>query len=65
MIRMKLFVGNDYTFCMSEDCDKKESCVRWKGHYEKADGFDLRAYVMSCDGSLYVDGRSVTVKINL
>ena len=54
---MKLFVGNDYTFCMSEDCDKKESCVRWKGHYEKVDGFDLRAYVMSCDGSLYVDGR--------
>ena len=45
---MKLFVGNDYTFCMSGDCDKKESCVRWKGHYEKADGFDLRAYVMSC-----------------
>ena len=39
---MKLFVGNDYTFCMSEDCYKKESCVRWKGHYEKADGFDLR-----------------------
>ena len=46
---MKLFVGNDYTFCMSEDCDKKKSCVRWKGHYEKADGFDWRAYVMSCN----------------
>ena len=32
---MKLFVGNDYTFCMSETCEKNESCMRWKGHYEK------------------------------
>jgi hypothetical protein len=31
---MKLFVGNDYTFCLGDNCDKKDSCMRWIEHYE-------------------------------
>ena len=56
VIDMKLFIGNDYTFCLGDNCDKKESCMRWIEHYDKVDEFDCRTYVKSCSGNLFVDG---------
>ena len=53
---MKLFAGNDYTFCLGDNCDKKDSCMRWIEHYDKVDEFDCRVYVKSCSGNLFVDG---------